>query len=185
MSTRTLEETARASVDDFHGVKIRTMENKMQIAAFNAVGAIATPMPAPEQYTALQQGTIDGTDHTPANVAANSWYEICKYYSLTEHFTIPDPVFVSKTWFDGLSPENQAALIEAGQKFEDKWNNEIWPSADAAGLKVLKEKGMEVLEVDKEQFKAKVKPFVDEFLADATDEQKEFYNLLITTSKKY
>ena len=173
------------TVDDMEGLKIRCMEDPILAEAINALGAIGTPMPASEVYTALQQGTIDGTDHTPANVAANSWYEICKYYSLTEHFTIPDPVFVSKTWFDRLSPENQAALIEAGQKFADKWNNEIWPSADAAGLKVLKEKGMEVLEVDKEQFKAKVKPFVDEFLADASDEQKEFYDLLVTTRQKY
>ena len=173
------------TVDDMEGLKIRCMEDPILAEAINALGAIGTPMPASEVYTALQQGTIDGTDHTPANVAANSWYEICKYYSLTEHFTIPDPVFVSKTWFDRLSPENQAALIEAGKKFADKWNNEIWPSADAAGLKVLKEKGMEILDVDKEQFKAKVKPFVDEFLADASDEQKEFYDLLVTTSKKY
>ena len=173
------------TVDDMEGLKIRCMEDPILAEAINALGAIGTPMPSSEVYTALQQGTIDGTDHTPANVAANSWYEICKYYSLTEHFTIPDPVFVSKTWFDRLSPEDQAALIEAGQKFADKWNNEIWPSADAAGLKVLKEKGMEILDVDKEQFKAKVKPFVDEFLADATDEQKEFYDLLVTTSQKY
>ena len=173
------------TVDDMKGLKIRCMEDPILAEAINALGAIGTPMPASEVYTALQQGTIDGTDHTPANVAANSWYEICKYYSLTEHFTIPDPVFVSKTWFDRLSPEDQAALIEAGQKFADKWNNEIWPSADAAGLKVLKEKGMEILDVDKEQFKAKVKPFVDEFLADATDEQKEFYDLLVTTRQKY
>lgn len=173
------------TVDDMKGLKIRCMEDPILAEAINALGAIGTPMPASEVYTALQQGTIDGTDHTPANVAANSWYEICKYYSLTEHFTIPDPVFVSKAWFDRLSPENQAALIEAGKKFADKWNNEIWPSADAAGLKVLKEKGMEILDVDKEQFKAKVKPFVDEFLADASDEQKEFYNLLVTTRQKY
>lgn len=173
------------TVDDMKGLKIRCMEDPILAEAINALGAIGTPMPASEVYTALQQGTIDGTDHTPANVAANSWYEICKYYSLTEHFTIPDPVFVSKAWFDRLSPEDQAALIEAGQKFADKWNNEIWPSADAAGLKVLKEKGMEILDVDKEQFKAKVKPFVDEFLADASDEQKEFYNLLVTTRQKY
>lgn len=84
-----------------------------------------------------------------------------------------------------MSPENQAALIEAGKKFADKWNNEIWPSANEAGLKILNEKGMEVLEVDKAQFKAKVKPFVDEFLADATDEQKEFYDLLVNTRQKY
>ena len=87
------------TVDDMKGLKIRCMEDPILAEAINALGAIGTPMPASEVYTALQQGTIDGTDHTPANVAANSWYEICKYYSLTEHFTIPDPVFVSKSCF--------------------------------------------------------------------------------------
>ena len=56
------------NVDDFSGVKIRTMENKMQIAAFNALGAISTPMPATEQYTALQQGTIDACETSPTLV---------------------------------------------------------------------------------------------------------------------
>ena len=173
------------TVDDMKGLKLRCMEDPILAEAINAMGAIGTPMASSEVYTALQQGTIDGTDHNPDNVASNSWYEICKYYSLTEHFIIPDPVLVSKVWFDRLSPENQAAVIEAGKKFEDKWNHELWPHAVDQGLKILKEKGMEVLTVDKAQFKAKVKPFVDEFIEDASDEQKELYNLLMTTRQKY
>lgn len=173
------------TVDDMGGLKLRCMEDPILAEAINAMGAIGTPMPSSEVYTALQQGTIDGTDHTPSSVAANSWYEICKYYSLTEHFTIPDPVFVSKVWFDRLSPENQAAIIEAGQKFADKWNNEIWPAATDEGLKTLKEQGVEILTVDKDEFKAKVQPMVDKFLADATEEQKALYDLLQTTRQKY
>ena len=52
------------------------MENKMQIAAFNATGAIATPMPAPEQYTALQQGTIDACANPVGNMLKNRYYEV-------------------------------------------------------------------------------------------------------------
>ncbi len=171
--------------DDLKGLKIRCMEDPILAESINAMGAIGTPMAFSEVYTALQQGTIDGTEHTPANVAANSWYEVCKYYSLTEQFIIPDPVFVSKVWFDRQTPENQAALLEAGKKFEAAWNSEIWPTANEAGMKILKDNGMEVLEVDKEPFKANVKSFVDKYLSKASSEQKEFYDLLVTTGEKY
>lgn len=173
------------TVEDLAGLKLRCMEDPILAESINAMGAIGTPMPASEVYTALQQGTIDGTDHTPSSVAANSWYEICKYYSLTEHFTIPDPVFVSKVWFDRLSPENQAALLEAGRRFADQWNNEIWPNATEAGLKILRDNGVEILEVDKEPFRAKAQVVVDKFLSTADEDQKNLYELLNTTRQKY
>ncbi len=91
------------TVDDLKGLKLRCMEDAVLADTVNAMGAIGTPMASSEIYTALQQGTIDGLDHTPSVIAANSWYELCKYFTLTEHFTIPDPVFVSKVWFDNLS----------------------------------------------------------------------------------
>ncbi len=171
--------------EDLDGLKLRCMEDKVLADTVNAMGAIGTPMAASEIYTALQQGTIDGLDHTPSVIAANGWQELCKYYSLTEHFTIPDPVFVSKAWFDGLSEENQAALVEAGEKFSDKWNNEIWPAATEEGLKTMEEAGVEITEVDKEAFKEVTQPVVDEFLAGASDSQKELYELLTTTRENY
>lgn len=76
-------------------------------------------------------------------------------------------------------------MLEAGKKFADKWNNEIWTNATEEGLKTLKTQGVQILNVDKESFKAKVQPMVDKFLADATDEQKKLYELLVNTRKKY
>ena len=92
-------------------------ENGFIIIAWTDMGAIGTPLAFSELYIALQQGTVDGLDHTPSAIVANGLQELCKYFSLTEHFTIPDPVFVSKVWFDGLSKENQEALLEAGRQF--------------------------------------------------------------------
>lgn len=170
---------------DMKGLKLRCMEDKILADSTNAMGAIGTPMSSSEVYSGIQQGTIDGLDHTPSVIAANGWQELCKYYSLTEHFTIPDPVFVSKVWFDGLSKENQDAIIKAGEKFSDKWNNEIWPEATDEGLKTLKDAGVEITKVDKKPFKKAVQPVVDEFLDSASKGQKELYNLLIETKKKY
>jgi len=48
---------------DLKGVKIRTMENKVHLAAFRAFGASPTPMAWSEVYTALQQRTIDGQEN--------------------------------------------------------------------------------------------------------------------------
>lgn len=164
--------------DDLKGLKLRCMEDAVLASSVNAMGAIGTPMKSSEIYSAIQQGTIDGLDHTPSVIAANGWQELCKYFSLTEHFTIPDPVFVSKVWFDTLSEENQAALLEAGEKFSDKWNNEIWPAATEEGLKVMEDAGVEIIEVDKELFKEKTDTVVDEFLEKASDGQKMLYDLL-------
>ncbi len=94
-------------------------------------------------------------------------------------------MFVSKVWFDSLSAENQEAILEAGEKFSDAWNHEIWPEATEAGMKTLEEQGVEIIEVDKEPFKEAVQPVVDNFLAGASDGQKALYDLLITTRENY
>lgn len=170
---------------DLNGLKIRCMQDTILADSTNAMGAIATPLGSSEIYTGLQQGTIDGLDHTPSVIVANGWQELAKYFSLTEHFTIPDPVFVSKVWFDSLSAENQEAVIEAGKKFSDSWNNEIWPEATEAGIKAMEEQGVEMIEVDKEPFKEAVQPVVDKFLSGASDEQKALYELLMKTRENY
>lgn len=170
---------------DLNGLKIRCMEDKVLAETTNALGAIGTPMAASEVYTGLQQGTLDGLDHTPSVIVSNGWEELCKYYSLTEHFTIPDPVFVSKMWFDGLSKENQDALVKAGEEFTQKWNNEIWPNATEEGLSEMKAAGVEITEVDKTPFIEAAQPVVDEFLKGASENQKNLYDLLESTKKNY
>lgn len=52
------------TVDDFKGLKIRTMENPVDVGIFNAIGAQATPMAYSELFTAIQQGTVDGGENT-------------------------------------------------------------------------------------------------------------------------
>ena len=45
---------------DASGLKMRTMENKVHMDGYKTFGILPTPMPFPELFTALQQGTVDG-----------------------------------------------------------------------------------------------------------------------------
>lgn len=171
--------------EDMRGLKIRCMEDPVLAAAMNAMGCIATPLAFSEVYTGLQQGTIDGVENALPVLLANGYDELAKYISLTEHFTIPDPVFVSKMWFDRLSEENKQALLEAGKAYTDEWNNKIWANATEEALAELKSAGVAINEVDKAAFANATKGVVEDFLAKATKDQKELYDLLLTVRNDY
>lgn len=170
---------------DMEGLKIRCMADAVLAEAMSAMGCMATPLAQGEVYTALQQGTIDGLENSPPVLLANGYEELAKYLSLTEHFTIPDPVFVSKTWFDGLSEENQQALLEAGEAYSDAWNAEIWTTATEEALAELENNGVAINEVDKDAFAQATSGVVEDFLANATQEQKDLYDLLLTVREDY
>ena len=170
---------------DMKGLRIRVMEDAILAGTINAMGGSATPMAWSEVYTALQQGTIEGLENSAPVILANGMEEVAKYYSLTEQFIIPDPTFVSKVWFDKLSAEDQAAVKEAGEKFTDAWNNEIWSNAMESAIKEMEEKGVAINEVDKDAFVDSVQPVIDNFLSSADDGQKALYELITKVREKY
>jgi len=171
---------------EMSGLKIRTMEDPILAGAVNAMGAIATPMAFSEVFTAIQQGTIDGLDHTPASLYDNRFHEVAKYLTLTEHFTIPGVIMVSKAWFDTLSAENQEAILKAGEAWTEKWNKEIWPKATDSAMEALTAAGVHIADnIDKTPFIEATKSVINDFLKKATDEQKALYELLVEVRSKY
>ncbi len=171
--------------EDLNGLKIRCMEDTVLASTINAMGASATPLAWSDCYTALQQGTIDGVENSPAVILSSGMTEVAKYFSLTEQFIIPDPVFVSKVWFDRLSEENQEALLAAGEQFTEEWNESIWPEATDAALAELEEAGVEINEVDKDSFIEATQSVVDDFLENADADQTALYELLMEVREDY
>ena len=170
---------------DLKGLKIRCMEDPILAGAINAMGASATPLAFSECYAALQQGTIDGLEHSPAGILSAGMAEVAKYYSLTEQFIIPDPVFVGKIWFDRQTPENQAALIAAGEAFTKEWNEDIYVTNNESALGELESQGVQINEVDKSVFVEATQSVVDDFLAKADGNQKALYDLLMEVRANY
>ena len=75
--------------EDLKGLKMRTMENPVHIAAYKGFGIITTPMAFPEVFTALQQGTVDGQENPLSVIISAKFDQVQKHLSLTGHVYSP------------------------------------------------------------------------------------------------
>jgi TRAP-type transport system periplasmic protein len=97
---------------DARGLKIRTMENKIHLAAWKAVGVNPVAIPFGELYGDLQKKSIDGQENPVAVIYTSKFNEVQKYLSLTQHVYSPALIAVSpKTW-QTLAKEDQDLLLK-------------------------------------------------------------------------
>ncbi len=147
---------------DLVGMKIRTMENQIHMAAFRALGASPVPMVWGEVYTSLQQGVIDGQENPPVILATNALWEVQKYYALTKHFYTPQMFLMSKASSSKLSASQMAIITEAAKNATD-FQRAKMAELDAQYIKTLTDNRMEVYEVDRAAFQNATKSVYDQF----------------------
>ena len=149
--------------DDLKGLKMRTMENPVHIAAYKGLGIITTPMAFPEVFTALQQGTVDGQENPLPVIMSAKFSQVQKHLSLTGHVYSPCIFVMNKGSFDKLSAADKTAFLDAA-KVAAKANRDRVDQDDANGVKELRAQGMTVIEdLDKAKFVAQLAPVNAEF----------------------
>ncbi len=149
--------------EDLKGLKMRTMENPVHVAAYKGFGIITTPMAFPEVFTALQQGTVDGQENPLSVIMAAKFDQVQKYLTLTGHVYSPAIFLMNKANFDKLSPADQQHFLEAAKEAV-KANRARVDEDDAKGVADLRSKGMQIVEApDKARFQAMLTPVYAEF----------------------
>ncbi|MGC3987482.1 MAG: TRAP transporter substrate-binding protein [Pseudorhodoferax sp.] len=138
--------------EDLKGLKMRTMENPVHIAAYKTFGIITTPMAFPEVFTALQQGTVDGQENPLSVIISAKFEQVQKHLSLTGHVYSPAIFVMNKAAFDKLSAADKQAFIDAAKE-GTKANRARVDEDDAKGVADLRAKGMTVIDnLDKAKF---------------------------------
>ncbi len=157
---------------DLDALKIRIQEGPASIKMVQALGGSATPIAWGEQYSALQQGIVDGAENNPPSFYLSHHYEVCKYYSLDEHTAVPDVLVISTEVWNDLTPDQQRILQEAVDEsvVEQK---KLWKEATTKALEAIQEAGVEVFYPDKEPFRRKVAG-----LYEAYKDQPEIYRVI-------
>ena len=104
------------SVDDVKNLKLRVAGSNLLMECYKRWGADATNMNWSETYTALQQKTVDGQENPLPAIDAASVQEVQPYTSLWN--ANYDCLFfcINQELYDGLTPEQQKVVDEAGQK---------------------------------------------------------------------
>jgi len=145
-----IDNVAVNSLADMHGMKVRVPESDIYIDTFSALGANPTPLAYSETFTALQQGTVDAFEITPAVVLSAGFWEVCSDMNMTNHLFSPNPLMISENLFQSLTEEQQDILTEAAAKAaadQRQWLED----GEADTMAQLEEKGMTINYPDLEE----------------------------------
>lgn len=157
---------------DLVGKKIRVMPSNTAINMVQELGGSPTPISYGELYTALQQGVVDAAENNPPSFFFSRHYEVCKFYSLNEHTSIPDILLISTIVWNTLSEQEQEWLMEAAEE-SAVYQRELWAKSEKESLEAVKAAGVTVTYPDKSKFAEKVEPLYETY-----KDQPEVYDLI-------
>lgn len=156
---------------DMAGLKIRVSENDLMLEMMRNLGAVGTPMPFTDTYSAIQTGVVDGAENNMTSYIEMSFYEVAPYWTYDNHNFMPDMILASAQTMAKLSPDDQKIIRDCAAA-ASKWHRDAWEASEEKNAKIAAEKGctLTVLTPEEvEQFKAAVQPMYASFL---NDEQK-------------
>jgi tripartite ATP-independent transporter DctP family solute receptor len=149
--------------EDLAGLKIRTLPNPIITECLRLMGAAATPLAFGEIYTALQAGVLDGLEHDPPTILASKFYETSKNYALTQHIFSPLAIYFSEATYGRMDAKLREGFLDAAQKAAAD-TRAHGRAVETEALAALKDKGVTVIECDKEAFRKRVLPQTDNFI---------------------
>lgn len=157
-SFRTLSTNKKIEkMSDLEGIKIRIMENELQLQQWKNYGANPTPMAFTELFTALQQKTVDAQDNGAELTWQTKFYEVQSHYTYTKHIYSPYLILMSMEKFEGLTPEQQEIVLKVSDEAVDYERKRV-SEYEAIALENIKaHPGMEYGELSPEaveEFKA-------------------------------
>lgn len=136
------------NVGGLKGIKARGAD-KNTVDTLNAVGMAGVQIPWGELIPALASGRVDGVATSAASGVDGKFWEFLKYFYPTNHTWSTNMVNINLDTWKKLSPEQQKAMTDIAAKLEPEfWK--ISADEDEVSLKVLREKGMELVPVSKE-----------------------------------
>jgi tripartite ATP-independent transporter DctP family solute receptor len=153
-------------LEDFKGLKFRSIQAKITQETIKALGANPVPLAVPELYTALETRTIDGQGTPNAVIAALKLDEVQKYLSVTRHSYGAFIPLASKAFWDKLSPAQQQILKDAAIEARS-YQRDVARAQSKSALEKMAAKGMlinEVSDAEHERMRAAVQPVWEMFI---------------------
>lgn len=137
---------------DLQGRKIRSFPNRIFRDWWQANGATPTDLPLSEVAPALSAKLLYALDVDLDAVVGLKLYRHAGHLTLTNHMAFPGIMVVSAKWWKRQSAEDQA-LIRRTYAEAEAWGLQRQIAAEASNLRVLKDAGVAISEVDLQAFR--------------------------------
>jgi tripartite ATP-independent transporter DctP family solute receptor len=151
------------TLDDVRGLKLRSQNNPIHLAAYRALGMQPTVIGFNELYAALQTGVVDANEQPISIHVASRFYEVQRNLTLTGHLVASALFVASPATFNRLPAATQEILRVAARESTPVMRRAA-DEQDAAGLGTLRERGMTIQDsFDREAFLRALQPAFAEF----------------------
>jgi tripartite ATP-independent transporter DctP family solute receptor len=137
---------------DMKGLKIRVPDVPAYLAMPRACGANTSPIAFAEVYLALQNGTVEAQENPLTTIEAKKFFEVQKYIVLTGHIVDHLNTVVSGGLWKKLSDADKKIFTDVAQEASVKASGEV-AAREKELVGVFKAKGINVTEVDKNDFR--------------------------------
>ena len=138
------------------------MESVTAMNMVNSLGGSPTPISWGELYTSLQQGVVDGAENNPPSFYLSRHYEVCKYYTLDEHTTVPDVLIMGTHLWNSLNEEQQK-WVQASSTASVMYQRKLWAQAEKEALEEVQKAGVQITRPDKTLFQNKVTSMYEDY----------------------
>jgi TRAP-type C4-dicarboxylate transport system substrate-binding protein len=135
--------------NDVKGLKIRGGSREMDLMLKEA-GGIISSVPSNEIYAAMQTGSLDAAVTSSTSLISFRLEEISKALTsgrVKSFWYMLEPLIMSKSIYDSLSPAQQKAISEVGQELESFATSSARVD-DEAVVAVYKRAGAKVVDMD-------------------------------------
>lgn len=140
--------------DDFKGLKFRTMQSPMILAAYEAYGANPTPMSYTEVYSGLQLNMIEGQENPISAIHTSKFHEVQDYLIEANSNLFITATCVNPDFFNSLPEDIQQIILEAAEEMIPR-SFEIQEEINGSALeKIQQESDIEVIQLTDEEREA-------------------------------
>ncbi|WP_102868594.1 TRAP transporter substrate-binding protein [Pseudovibrio exalbescens] len=170
---------------DVAGLKIRTVPAPIQQELVKVMDGAPTPISWPETYTALSTGVVDGTKNGIVDIVQMKFHESLKYITLDGHAYMGGLWIMNNTKFESMPEDLQKVVVDAVHA-QNQFLRSYPKWREFSAYEEFVEAGGEIYNPTVEErasFRAAAQPVIDQFLANADSDQKEWFNRFNQTIK--
>ncbi|PIC67833.1 C4-dicarboxylate ABC transporter [Sporosarcina sp. P21c] len=160
------------SLADLKGFSMRVPNVPLFLKVWEVAGAKPQVIDFNEVFTGLQQGVIMGQENPVDLIQSGGLYEVQKYVNRTEHVYSWIYVLVGNDQYNALTEDQKTAVKEAAAEAQ-AYGDSLYDETITSIEKDLEEKGMEFVDVDREEFSKAMLPAVKKALSEEQNEVLE------------
>lgn len=156
------------TVDDLSGIKLRLPVIDYWITIFSNLGAQPISIPLNDLYMSLETNAAEASEGPADQIRSYALYEVQDYLTLTNHCPVTALLTMNKAVYDGLNDKTRD-LVDKAALESSEWATDWMIENENSIIEELGEKGMTIIEPDRESFEVAIAPTMEQLFKDYFD----------------